>query len=124
MTLVEAPSGEGDKMTKARIDRTPEVNSKMPVAGTNKSKPALGRRFQPGQSGNPSGRPAGARSRALVVKAVMAEVHEVGIGSHRRKLTTLDLILLRLRQRALSGERDAVRAFHRYLETYAPQQDV
>jgi hypothetical protein len=111
-------------MTEARMDRTPKVDSKMPGAGPNKSKPPLGRRFQPGQSGNPAGRPAGARNRAQVVNTVMAEVHEVGIGSLKRKLTTLELILLRLRQRALSGEREPLRVYHRYLETYAPQQDV
>ena len=111
-------------MTKARNDRMPEIDGKMPTTDINKSKPPLGRRFQPGQSGNPSGRPAGARSRARIVREVMAEVHEVGIRSLRRKLTTLDLILLRLRQRALSGERDAIRLFHRYLETYDPQHDV
>jgi hypothetical protein len=124
MTPIEPPSGEGDKMTEARIDRTTEADSKMSARSTNKSKPPLGRRFQPGRSGNPAGRPAGARSRALVVKAVMAEVHEISIGSYRRKLTTLELILLRLRQRALSGEHDAVRTYHRYLETYDPEQDV
>jgi hypothetical protein len=54
----------------------------------------------------------------------MAEVHEVNFASRKRNLTTLDLILLRLRERALSGDRDAVRTYYRHLETYAPQQDV
>jgi hypothetical protein len=107
-------------MTKARNDCTPEIDGKMPTTDINKSKPPPGRRFQPGQSGNPLGRPKGARNRAQVIKTVMAEVHEVGIGSGRRKLTTLELLLLRLRERALSGDRDAVRTYHRYLERYAP----
>lgn len=109
-------------MTKARIDRTPEVEKA--ATGANKPKPPLGRRFQPGHSGNPSGRPTGARSRARIVNAVMAELHEANVGSRKRKLTTLELILLRLRQQALSGERDPLRVYHRYLEAYAPQQDV
>jgi hypothetical protein len=107
-------------VTKARNDRTPET----PTEAISKAKPPLGRRFQPGQSGNPSGRPTGTRSQARVVKAVVTEVHEVGIGSLKHKPTTLELLLLRLRQRALSGERDAVRTYHRYLETYDPEQDV
>lgn len=89
--------------------------------GTNKTKPPRGRRFQPGQSGNPLGRPRGARNRAEIVKTVMAEVHEVGIGSRWRRLTTLELVLLRLRERALSGGRGAVRTNHRYLKRHAPQ---
>lgn len=105
-------------------DRTPELDGESSTGTTNKPKPPPGRRFRPGQSGNPLGRPAGARSRAQVVKAVMAEAHEVGIGSHKCKLTTLELLLRQLRQRALSGERDAVRTYHRYLEIYGPQQDT
>lgn len=111
-------------MANDRNDRTPEINGESLAGVPNKPKPPPGRRFQLGQSGNPLGRPTGARSRARVVKGVMAEVHEVNLGSRKRRLTTLDLILLRLRERALSGDRDAVRTYHRYLETYAPQQDV
>jgi len=109
-------------MSKARIERTPEVEKA--ATGANKFKPPLGRRFQPGHSGNPLGRPTGARSRARIVNAVMAEVHEANVGSRKRKLTTLELILLRLRQRALSGERDPLRVYHRYLETCDPQVDI
>jgi hypothetical protein len=115
---------EGEKMTKPRNDLAPKIDGEMPVTGVNKPKPPLGRRFQSGQSGNPLGRPTGARNRTRVVRAVMAEVHEVNFASRKRNLTTLDLILLRLRERALSGDRDAVRTYHRYLETYAPQQDL
>lgn len=109
-------------MTKAQNDRMPEIDNNLPTTTPTKPKPPLGRRFQPGHSGNPSGRPTGARNRARVVRAIMAEVHQVSFGSRKRNLTALDLILLRLRERALSGERDAVRVYHRYLETYAPQQ--
>ena len=80
-------------------------------------KPPLGRRFQPGQSGNPLGRPVGAHNRARIAQSVMAELREVGTGASKRKLPTLNLILIRLRQHALSGKRDAVRLYHRYLET-------
>jgi hypothetical protein len=107
-------------MTNHRRDLVSRQESDLPTAGAIKSRPPLGRRFQPGRSGNPLGRPRGARNRVQVVKTVMAEVHEVGVGSRRRKLTTLELVLLRLRQRALSGERGALRTYHRYLERYAP----
>jgi len=78
-------------MTNDRNDPALEMDGEALTGGTNKPKPPLGRRFQAGQSGNPSGRPTVARSRAPAVKAVMAEVHEVSVGSRKRKLTTLNL---------------------------------
>ena len=106
-------------MTTVRKDRMREIDDNLPSADATKSKPPLGRRFQPSQSGNPWGRPVGARNRAQVVKRVMAEVDAV-IGSRTRKPMILDLLLLRLRECALSGEREAIRVYHRYLETMTP----
>ena len=83
-------------------------------------KPPTRRRFK--KSGNLKGRPKGSKNRKTIVKAVANETHTVlENGKHRRR-STLDLVLLRLRNMALEDKN--VRAFeelHRLFKAYQPQ---
>jgi hypothetical protein len=70
-------------------------------------------RFAPGQSGNPKGRPKGARNFATDVQdALKAPVRVTGDGK-QRKISTQKAVLLRLREKALSGD---VRALDRMVQ--------
>ena len=84
-------------------------------------KPPTRRRFK--KSGNSKGRPKGAKNRKTIVKAVANEMHTVAENGKRRRRTTLDLVLLRLRNMALEDKN--VRAFeelHRLIKAYQPQE--
>ncbi len=83
--------------------------------------PPMRRRFK--VSGNPKGRPRGAKNRKTIVKTVANEMHSVTENGKRRRLSTLELVLLRLRNKALEGK--SVRAldeYHRLLKVYQPQE--
>ena len=72
--------------------------------------------------GNPKGRPKGSKNRKTIVRAVANEKHTVVENGKRRRRSTLELVLIRLRNMAL--ERKNVRAFeefHRVIKTYQPQ---
>ncbi len=91
-------------------------------------KPPRRSRFQPGRSGNPKGRPPGAKSRKKIVDEIANEMHWVNEGGRRRRLSTLELILMFVRNRSLKDKNvKAFRAVHRLLEKYGsdePQNGV
>lgn len=101
-----------------------EESGATPDPSTAKKKPPRGRRFKKGESGNPFGRPSGARDRAKILATVASEEHVVGEGRKKRRLTTLELMLLRLRQHALGGKVRAVRLYHHYLQRYGSQEPL
>jgi hypothetical protein len=66
-------------------------------------KPSEHGRFKPGQSGNPRGRPMGARNFKTVLKAILRIPVKVTRDGKPRKVSTQEAALLRLREKALSG---------------------
>ncbi len=84
-------------------------------------KPPMQRRFK--KSGNSKGRPKGSMNRKTIVKAVANEKHTVLENGKRQRRSTLELVLLRLRNMALEDKN--VRAFeelHRLIKAYQPQE--
>ena len=68
-------------------------------------------RFRPGQSGNPRGRPKGARSlRGLVVSA-LGERIEAKENGRRRRITKLEAAVKQLANRAAQGQERATKTF-------------
>jgi len=89
--------------------------------GVGYGKPPRIRRFK--KCGNSKGRPRGSKNRNTIVKAVASEMHSVTENGKRRRLSTLDLVLLRLRNMALEGENvRAFEEFHRLAKAYQPQE--
>ena len=85
--------------------------------------PPKQRRFKPDESGNRKGRPKGAKNRKTIVNAVANEMHTVTENGKRRRRSTLDLVVLRLRNTALQGRHiRAFDEFHRLDKTYGPQE--
>ncbi len=83
-------------------------------------KPPMRRRFK--KSGNLGGRPEGSKNRKTIVKEVANEMHSVTVAGKRRRLSTIDLVLFRLRNMVL--EDNNVRAFNelnRLIKVYQPQ---
>ena len=79
-------------------------------------RPPRRRRLKPGQSGNRKGRPRGAIGRKEIVRRVASETHTVIEQGERRRRSTLELILLFVRNRAATGD---VRAFQAASELLA-----
>ena len=65
-------------------------------------KPPMRRRFK--DSGNPKGRPKGAKNRKTIVRMVANERHIVHEKGKRRRRSMLEFVLLRLRNMALEDK--------------------
>ena len=85
-------------------------------------KPPLTRRFKSGQSGNRRGRPRGSKNCKTIVREIANEMHTVTEDGQRRRRSTLELMLLALRNRTAEGNVRAFRAFQKYLAKYEPQE--
>jgi Family of unknown function (DUF5681) len=84
-------------------------------------RPPRNRRFKPGQSGNRRGRPRGAQGRREIVQRVAFETHTVIEQGERRCRSTLELILLFLRNRAATGDVRAFQAASELLTRFGPR---
>ena len=84
-------------------------------------KPPLIRRFKLGHSGNRRGRPRGSKNRKTIVREIANEMHAVTEDGLQGRRSTLELMLLALRNRAAEGNVRAFRAYMKYLVKYEPQ---
>jgi hypothetical protein len=75
-------------------------------------RPPRGSRFKPGQSGNPKGRPRGSRNFRTDLKSTLSKPVKLKEEGKARKVSTQEAALLRLREKALSGD---VRALDRLI---------
>jgi Family of unknown function (DUF5681) len=67
-------------------------------------RPPMTTRFRPGQSGNPRGRPKGARNLSTVIAAALSERVAINENGRRRRITKLEAAVKQLVNRAASGE--------------------
>jgi Family of unknown function (DUF5681) len=66
------------------------------------------RRFKPGQSGNPKGRPKQSRSLRSIVKDVCEQPMEIREGGRLRRMTRFEVLLRTLLSGALKGDAKAL----------------
>lgn len=71
-------------------------------------KPPEHTRFQPGQSGNPKGRPKGSLNLAAALNRALKEKVTVVENGRRRSLTKLDVAIKGLVNRAVTGDAKAM----------------
>jgi hypothetical protein len=93
----------------AEQDDSYEIGYKKPPAET---------RFTRGQSGNPKGRPKGAKNLATLLVKVGRERVRVTINGRTRTITKLEAILLQLANKAISGEDRAAKEILHLLSLY------
>ena len=67
-------------------------------------RPPMMTRFRPGQSGNPRGRPKGARNLSTIVAAALSERVAINENGRRRRITKFEATVKQLVNRAASGE--------------------
>jgi Family of unknown function (DUF5681) len=98
----------------------PEDAPATPRAGY--GNPPLETRFPPGRSGNPGGRPRGAKGHKQIVSEIANEMHSIVEDGKRRSRSTLELVLLQLRNLAAQGNVQAFRAYNDLIAKYSPQE--
>jgi hypothetical protein len=78
-------------------------------------RPPAENRFKAGRSGNPKGRPKGAKSETTILRELLNRKIEIREGGKIRKITVLEAILLRFTEAALKGNtKTAAFLFDRY----------
>ena len=85
-------------------------------------KPPFAHQLKPGHSGNPRGRPKGAKNEATILRDLLNRKIDVRENGRVRKITVFEAILLRFTEDALKGNtKTAAFLFNRYAGTQANQ---
>ena len=78
-------------------------------------RPPRAHQFKPGKSGNPKGRPKGAKNEDTILREIMNRPIEIREGGRVRKISVLAAILLKFAENALRGDpRAATFLLNRY----------
>ena len=95
------------RFLKAAVKRRPrdEPQDGEPVGY---GKPPKTGRFKPGQSGNPNGRPKGARGLKQVVRAALDDEVDLVVGGQSTRKSKREVVVLKLIQKAASGDVRAI----------------
>jgi hypothetical protein len=89
-------------------------------------RPPTHTRFRPGQSGNPKGRPKGAKNETTILYEIMNRPIEIREAGKARKISVLAAILLKFAESALKGDpKSAAFLLNRYglAERKAPEPE-
>ena len=81
-------------------------------------------RFKPGQSGNPRGRPRGAKGMKEIVQSIARDQVTFKEDSFPRSMMTVDLILKVIQRKALNGDLAAKKLLDSVRERYGQAQEA
>lgn len=92
--------------------------------GVGYGRPPRATQFKKGQSGNPRGRPRKSSSRGAITKRVLGEIRRLSGQPRgaRVRYTTLEVIVMKLKQRAALGHTAATALYTRVTERHGPQE--
>ena len=118
--------------TRESRDQSSSHRGKVPKRAADEvgyGRPPRAFQFKPGQSGNPRGRPNGAKNEATILHDLLNRKIDVREGGRTRKITVFEAILLRFTEDALKGNtKTAAFLFNRYAGTQAgesqPSDDI
>lgn len=82
---------------------------------TGYKRPPKSRQFQPGQSGNPAGRPKGAKNLATLIAEEGRQRVTIQEGGKTRRVSKHEAIIKRLHNQALNGDMKAIRSLLAYM---------
>jgi hypothetical protein len=68
-----------------------------------RGRPPKATQFKPGQSGNPKGRPKGAKNESTIVRGLLNRKIAIREGGKTRKVSVLEAIFIRFAEDALKG---------------------
>ena len=84
-------------------------------------KPPQHSRFKPGRSGNPAGRPKGAKNLASVLEQELRAMVTIAENGRRRRVTKLDAAVKQLVNKAASGDMLSLQFLFRLLQSSQPE---
>jgi len=84
-------------------------------------KPPKATRFRPGQSGNPKGRPKGARGVGKVLEEALSQEVSVTEGGRTSRITKREALILSLVTKALKGDMRAASETLKLIAAYEEQ---
>lgn len=87
-----------------------------------KGRPPAASRFRHGKSGNPLGRKKGRVNLKTIVMRVAHELHPVIEGGEPQTHTTVELIFIRLQERAVGGDLEAKKILDELRERYRSEE--
>lgn len=82
---------------------------------TGYKRPPRSRQFQPGQSGNPAGRPKGAKNLATLIAEEGRQRVTIQEGGRTRRVSKHEAIIKRLHNQAMNGDMKAIKALLVYM---------
>lgn len=85
-------------------------------------RPPVATRFRPGQSGNPRGRPKGARNLSTLVAASLSERIAINENGRRRRISKMEAVVKQLVNRAASGELRATQLLLALVQSHEAQK--
>jgi hypothetical protein len=86
--------------------------------------PPKAHRFQPGQSGNPTGRPKGARTVGAILQEVVHQKIVVTENGKTRRVPAVEGLFRRVRSDALRGDLGAVKLLMSLVDRYADSPET
>lgn len=92
-----SPNGKLERVLRTRARSTPRED-------VGYGKPPKAHQFKPGQSGNPKGRPKGAKSRETILREVANRKISIRQDGKIRKITFLEGIIYRIAEKSLQGD--------------------
>jgi hypothetical protein len=87
-------------------------------------KPPKATRFQPGQSGNPKGRPKGTRSVGAILQEVVQQRVTVTENGKTRRLPAMEVAMRRLVNDAMRGEHNAIKLLLQLADRYSESPEA
>ena len=92
--------------------------------GVGYGKPPKATQFRPGQSGNPRGRPKGARGVAKVLEAALSQEVTVTEGGRTTRITKREALIMSLVTKAIKGDMRAAAQTLKLIEAYEEQPAI
>lgn len=95
---------EPAKPSQIEGEEGPEPGSPSPVYEVGYGKPPVTTRFKPGQSGNPRGRPKGAKGLNTIVRETLGGKLTVRTSEGSKKISKIEAVLQKTLEKALKGD--------------------
>jgi hypothetical protein len=87
-------------------------------------KPPAETRFKPGQSGNPKGRPKGAKNFSTLMEKELAQKVTIKEGERRRRVSKREAMVKQLTNKAASGDHKSIQVVFDYDQKLEARRDA